>query len=55
LIIAKKDGIYVTEIDRYGGRNEVRLVSGENLSFVLSGTTLYIKDGLELTSLNLDW
>ncbi len=55
VILAKDDGIYVSEIDRYGGHNESKLISGKNLLFIVKGSVLYIQKDNLFEKINLDW
>jgi hypothetical protein len=55
VLFTKVDGIYVSEIDHYGGHNEAKLVSGANLTFLVRGTILYVLEGKTIKTLDLAW
>lgn len=53
VIFTKKDGVYITEIDPFGGKNEVLLMVGTNPSIRLDGSILYIQNNKKISSIDL--
>lgn len=53
VIFTTKDGIYVSEIDPFGGKNEHAIIIGEYISFRLKGDILYIQNEEKLSSIDL--